>query len=180
MAANDGQGNLYRRVALAIAVLAVLAIGATTVASDDAGAETVAKQSGKQVFPLPAKHTFGDGFGAGRGHQGQDIFAKCGKKIVAAHAGRVQESASEASAGNYVVIDGDGTEWDYVYMHMAKKGIAKQGQRLAAGDVVGFNSDTGNASGCHLHFEMWDPAGWYEGGKAKDPLKFLKSWDRYS
>ncbi len=27
-----------------------------------------------QVFPVPAPHTFGDGFGAGRGHQGVDIF----------------------------------------------------------------------------------------------------------
>ena len=65
-------------------------------------------------------------------------------------------------------------------MHMKKSGIAKQGARLSEGDLVGFNSDTGNASGCHLHFEMWDPSGWYEGGRAKSPTKFLKSWDAYS
>lgn len=138
------------------------------------------RQSGKHVFPLPARHTYGDGFGAGRSHQGQDIFAKCGKKIVAARGGKVQYSGYHPDAGNYVVIDGTGTDWDYIYMHMKKKGIAKDGARVGTGDLVGFNSDTGNASGCHLHFEMWDPSGWYEGGRAKAPTKFLKSWDRYS
>jgi len=39
-----------------------------------AGAE--ADETG--VFPISGKHSYGDGLGAGRGHQGQDLLAKCG------------------------------------------------------------------------------------------------------
>ncbi|MET0750985.1 MAG: hypothetical protein ABWZ43_07970, partial [Solirubrobacterales bacterium] len=34
-------------------------------------------------FPLSARHTYGDGFGAGRGHEGQDLFARCGSAVLA-------------------------------------------------------------------------------------------------
>ena len=61
------------------------------------------------VFPLQARHSYGDGFGAGRDHQGQDVFAKCGSKLVAARSGRVQTVDSHGSAGNYIVIDGNST-----------------------------------------------------------------------
>ncbi len=134
----------------------------------------------RHMFPLRAKHTYGDGFGAGRSHKGQDVFATCGKKIRAARGGRVQYSGYHSAAGYYTVIDGRGTGWDYVYMHLEKRGRAKEGERLRTGAVLGRNSDTGNASGCHLHFEMWSPTGWYEGGDPRPPTKQLKKWDRYS
>ena len=57
-------------------------------------------------FPLTAKHSYGDGFGAGRGHQGQDVFAKCGATMRAARGGRVQWNKTHSAAGNYLVIDG--------------------------------------------------------------------------
>jgi len=40
--------------------------------------------------------------------------------------------------------------------------------------------ETGDASACHLHFEMWAAPGWYEGGSPIDPLSYLEKWDRYS
>jgi murein DD-endopeptidase MepM/ murein hydrolase activator NlpD len=40
--------------------------------------------------------------------------------------------------------------------------------------------ESGNASGCHLHYEMWSPPGWYEGGTFMDPAPYLKAWDKYS
>jgi murein DD-endopeptidase MepM/ murein hydrolase activator NlpD len=144
------------------------------------GERHAAKQQGQHLFPVPAKHTYGDGFGAGRDHQGQDVFARCGKKIVAARGGRVQVSGTHGSAGNYVVIDGAGTKWDYAYMHLQKR-PPKEGTRIGTGEVIGFVGESGNASGCHLHFEMWDAPGYYEGGKARRSVtKHLKSWDRYS
>ena len=39
-------------------------------------------------FPVRGGHTYGDGYGAGRGHRGQDVFADCGTTLVAARAGR--------------------------------------------------------------------------------------------
>ena len=44
-------------------------------------------------FPLLGRHTYGDGFGAGRNHQGQDLFASCGTRVVAARGGRIQTRA---------------------------------------------------------------------------------------
>lgn len=174
-----GHSRLYERAALGVAILAVAVVGVSA-ASDDAGARTVAKQQGQHVFPVPANHTYGDGFGAGRGHQGQDILARCGKKVVAARGGTVQVSASHSAAGNYIVIDGQGTRWDYAYMHLKKRDLPREGARIGTGEVVGLLGRTGNATACNLHFEMWDPPGYYEGGKAKPPTKHLKSWDRYS
>ncbi len=134
----------------------------------------------KHRFPLRARHTYGDGLGAGRGHKGQDIFAKCGKKIRAVKGGKVQYSGYHSSAGNYVVIDGRGTGRDYVYMHLQKRSLPKTGDRIRTGELVGFNGETGNASGCHLHFEMWSGPGWYEGGNPMSPTKPMKRWDSWS
>ena len=83
--------------------------------------------------------------GAGRGHQGQDVFAKCGTKIVAARGGKVQTNAYQSAAGYYVVIDGKKTGKDYVYMHMEKKGRPKEGSRVRTGEMIGRESDTGDA-----------------------------------
>jgi murein DD-endopeptidase MepM/ murein hydrolase activator NlpD len=132
------------------------------------------------IFPLRGKHSYGQGLGAGRGHQGQDVFAKCGTKIVAARGGRVQVNAYQSAAGYYLVIDGAKTGRDYVYMHMLQRGRPKVGTRVHPGDVIGYESDTGDAQGCHLHFELWSAPGWYEGGHVLNPTRPLKKWDKYS
>ena len=133
------------------------------------------------VFPVPSKHTYGQGIGAGRGHQGQDLLATCGRKIVAARAGRVQSVASQSSAGNYIVIDGDGTGVDTVYMHLARRAIPREGSRVGKGEKIGTVGRTGNATACMLHFEKWSAPGYYEGGQySRSVTKALKSWDKYS
>ena len=134
-------------------------------------------------FPLPSKHTFGDGFGAprdGHTHQGVDVFAPCGVPLVAAHSGVVKAKAFQGSAGNYVVIDAAGVKQDYMYAHLQKPAMVVKGQPVTTGQQVGNVGETGNASGCHLHFEIWVGAGWYTGGKPIDPLPTLKYWDSFS
>ena len=137
-----------------------------------------------EKFPVRAKHSYGDGFGAARSghtHQGQDVFAKCGTPLVAARGGRVQYSGYQSGgAGYYVVIDGRHDKHDYVYMHLRKRG-ARKGTRLHTGEQFAKVGDTGNASGCHLHFEVWSKPGWYEGGHAmRSVTKKLKMWDHWS
>lgn len=130
-------------------------------------------------FPVPAKHTYGDGVGAGRDHQGQDVFAKCGKPVLAARRGRVQFRDTHSAAGNYVVIDGAETRVDYVYMHMRLPDMPRRGERVATGERIGRVGQSGNATGCHLHFELWSRPGWYEGGHPKRSVtKQLRRWDR--
>jgi murein DD-endopeptidase MepM/ murein hydrolase activator NlpD len=138
------------------------------------------------AFPVLGPHDYGGAgarFGAGRSghtHQGQDVMADCGLPLVAARGGRVRYSGYEGSAGNYLVIDGKNSPYDTAYMHLAEPSPLKVGDLVRTGQPIGIVGDTGNASACHLHFEIWTAPGWYEGGSPIDPYPFLKRWDAYS
>jgi murein DD-endopeptidase MepM/ murein hydrolase activator NlpD len=175
------KGQLRRGAFAALAAAAALGTTAGMAAgSSGGGLGTDTKAGGKGgVFPVRAKHTYGDGLGAGRGHEGQDILAGCGKKIVAAKGGRVRIIDYQASgAGNYVVVSG--RRFDYVYMHLKRKPGVRKGERLRAGEKIGIVGSTGRSTACHLHFEMWSSPGWYKGGGVVNPKPFLKRWDRTS
>jgi murein DD-endopeptidase MepM/ murein hydrolase activator NlpD len=136
------------------------------------------------VFPVAGRHDFGGAgadFGSGRAghsHQGHDVFARCGTPLIGARGGRVQASKFHAAAGHYVVIDADGSGTDYVYMHLAERSPFSRGDEVATGQRIGAVGDSGNARGCHLHFELWSAPGYYEGGQPFDPLPALKAWKR--
>ena len=133
------------------------------------------------AFPVAGKHSYGEfaaSFGGGRGHEGHDVFAACGTPIVAARGGVVKQKTFHTAAGNYVVIDADGTGEDMAYMHLREPSPLQKGDRVGTGERIGLVGDTGRASGCHLHFELWTAPGWYSGGHPIDPLPFLKAWDR--
>jgi murein DD-endopeptidase MepM/ murein hydrolase activator NlpD len=138
------------------------------------------------AFPILGTHEFGMGsgrFGAprsGHTHEGQDVMAACGTPLVAARGGLVQYAGYQAAAGNYVVIDGRGTGYDFMYAHLAEPSPLHSGETVRTGQPIGLVGDTGDAQGCHLHFEMWGPPGWYEGGSPFDPLPYLEKWDAYS
>jgi murein DD-endopeptidase MepM/ murein hydrolase activator NlpD len=137
----------------------------------------------RHIFPIRGAHTMGTGaaaFGGGRGHQGQDVFAKCGTPLVAARGGRVKFKRYHSAAGYYIVIDGDGTGYDYTYMHLREASLVDQGDHVYTGQPIGFVGDTGRAHGCHLHIEVWKAPGWYSGGSPIDPLPLLTAWDKAS
>jgi murein DD-endopeptidase MepM/ murein hydrolase activator NlpD len=137
-------------------------------------------------FPVRGRHDYGGAsarFGAGRTghiHQGQDVLAACGTPLVAARGGVVRFAAFQSKAGNYVVIDGEGTDVDYAYMHLAQPALVRTGDKVATGQRLGDVGRTGDATACHLHFELWTGPGWYEGGSPFDPLPFLTAWDAQS
>lgn len=144
------------------------------------GSRTVKLYSNK--FPVRARHSYGDGYGAGRGHDGQDIFARCGSPLQAAHSGRVTNVRFQpGGAGHYVVISGEKTSLDYTYMHLRGRGIkVREGQYVNAGDAIGKVGESGDARGCHLHFELWRGA-WYGGGHpSRDVGRVTHRWDRWS
>lgn len=138
------------------------------------------------VFPIRGGHAFGlsaGRFGAGRSghsHQGQDTFAACGTRLVAARGGRVQYAGYQGAAGNYLVIDGAGTTRDFMYAHLRSRALVGKGDRVYTGQTIGYVGDTGDAVGCHLHFEILTAPGWYQGGSPIDPLPALRAWDRVS
>ena len=132
------------------------------------------------VFPIRGRHDLGqsttNGFGGGRGHQGQDMFARCGMPLAAVVDATVQFAGWQSRAGNYLVLQ-DGGKTSYVYMHMRDPARVEKNERVVAGQRVGYVGQTGRADGCHLHFELWAAPGWYEGGEAVDPLPELRRWD---
>lgn len=136
------------------------------------------------LFPIRGRHDLGqtetNDFGGGRGHKGQDMFAACGTRVAAARGGTVKFAGYHSAAGNYVVIDAAGTDVDYVYMHMRDTPLVRTSQRVFTGQQLGVVGETGRATGCHLHFELWSAPGWYDGGSAFDPLPSLRAWDAYS
>ncbi len=128
------------------------------------------------IYPIRGPHELWDGFGGARNHQGADIGAACGTPLVAALPGKVEFNKYEPRAGNYLVIDLKGTDADIIYMHMVEPSPLKVGQAVNAGQPVGNVGDTGNASGCHLHFEYWTGEAW-RGGEAVDPVPYLTRWE---
>ena len=135
-----------------------------------------------QVFPVAGPHTFGDGFGAARGsgriHQGQDIMAACGTPLVSVSRARVKYVAFQRLAGNYVVLRYKKLHQDYVYAHLIAPASVAKGQVVQAGQQIGNVGQTGDATACHLHFELW-LGKWYRGGHPVDPMPYLQTWPGY-
>jgi len=139
-------------------------------------------------YPLTGPHNYGNldvtGFGVKRAdgsiHTGQDIIADCGTKIVAAHDAVVKSAGYSTGYGNYVVLTGHGTRFDFVYGHMKGRSRVGAGKRVHAGQRLGSVGKTGTDSGvCHLHFELWKGR-WFAGGSRTDPLPHLRAWDKTS
>jgi murein DD-endopeptidase MepM/ murein hydrolase activator NlpD len=139
------------------------------------------------VFPLRGEFSYGGPdakFGAkrnGHTHQGQDIFAAEGLPVVAPRAGTIEYvQFQEGGAGWYVVLHGDGEDYDYAFMHLQENSIpVVKGEHVDQGQRLGSVGHTGDAQGNHLHFEVWQGA-WFNGGHAIDPLPFLEQWQQWS
>jgi murein DD-endopeptidase MepM/ murein hydrolase activator NlpD len=178
-------GKLQKEGLYTFRVTAVSAAGqrAVSARASDAEPDPAAFQFLRNEFPIRGPHGYGEyaaRFGGGRGHQGQDVFASCGTPLVAARGGTVKFKQYHARAGNYIVIDGQKTGIDYAYMHMRKPAIVNASDRVRTGQLIGYVGRTGDASACHLHFEMWKAPGWYDGGSPFDPLPPLMAWDKTS
>jgi hypothetical protein len=130
----------------------------------------------KIVFPVLGTATYVDDFGdvrAGGRHQGIDMLAAKRSLALAAEAGRVEFWTRSATAGCMLYLHGQsGTDYDYIHLNndlTAKndnrgkcvagtayaKGL-KNGTKVAAGQVIGYVGDSGDANGLHphLHFEV--------------------------
>jgi murein DD-endopeptidase MepM/ murein hydrolase activator NlpD len=98
---------------------------------------------------------YGDSWGAprsgGRSHEGVDMLAPMGTPIYAVVSGVVNFKQNRLG-GNAVSLVGDNGN-RYYYAHLSSYEGASR--RVTQGEVIGYNGDTGNATGTpHLHFEV--------------------------
>jgi murein DD-endopeptidase MepM/ murein hydrolase activator NlpD len=181
-----------RRVVAAMAVIAVsvamFGAGEALAQSGGVGSPggtpappSTTAPAGSMVFPVSGPHTIGQGFGAarsGHSHQGQDIMAACGTPLVAVTRTKVKFVSKQSLAGNYVVIRNKKLHQDYMYAHLATRASVTKGQIVMPGQQIGIVGQTGDATACHLHFELW-LGKWYRGGHPVNPLPYLQTYAGY-
>jgi peptidoglycan LD-endopeptidase LytH len=105
----------------------------------------------------------------GRHHQGIDIFAKHGTAVRSTTDGLIVRVGQNRLGGNVVWIMGPGRQTHY-YAHLSHFGAFELGDRVMAGDIIGYVGDTGNARGTphHLHYGVYQ-----FGGAAINPFPLL-------
>jgi murein DD-endopeptidase MepM/ murein hydrolase activator NlpD len=81
-----------------------------------------------------------------------------GGNVYAITSGTIQSTKSGSRSGLFLSLRGDDGH-AYWYMHLSGF-AASPGQRVSAGQLIGYNGDTGNARGTtpHIHFE-YHPGG---------------------
>jgi len=99
-------------------------------------------------------------------HDGIDIAAALGTPIWAIATGRVV-LAGRVSDGAVVVEIEHGAGVISLYGHLNPKLSVREGDSVVAGQVLGLVGLTGNTTGPHLHFEI------YDSGVPVDPLLIL-------
>lgn len=99
-------------------------------------------------------------------NEGIDIELAEGTEVRASADGKVLFSASHGGFGNMVIIQHN-ERFISVYAHL-QANVAKEGQSIKQGELVGFSGMTGVAATPRLHFEI------REYSKPVDPLKYLK------
>ncbi len=129
-------------------------------------------------------------------HDGMDLATFCGDRIVAAHEGtvlaagrkydrsigwvgdlqpyldRLDAKALWATLPIVVVID-DGNGYRSIYAHL-REAVVKKGDTVKAGQLIGYEGQTGRASGCHLHYGLFSPLEQATFGIDPDVVKRMK------
>jgi murein DD-endopeptidase MepM/ murein hydrolase activator NlpD len=113
-------------------------------------------------------------FGVGRYHNGKptgdyhaglDLRGAMGTPIHVAADGTVKLAEQFSLHGGTVAVDhGQGLE--SMYLHMSQI-AAKSGERVKAGDVIGYVGSTGRSTGPHLHWTL------YANGEPIDPNQWV-------
>ncbi|RYD73687.1 MAG: M23 family metallopeptidase [Sphingobacteriales bacterium] len=103
-----------------------------------------------------------------RKHEGIDIFGTFRSPVIATNNGTVTRVNENNLGGKVIWFRPEGKDYTLYYAHLDEQ-IAREGQKVLAGDTLGLMGNTGNAktTPTHLHFGIYTFAG------AIDPLPFV-------
>lgn len=122
----------------------------------------------------PVEGRFSSGFGmrkhpqTGRQqfHSGVDFSAPRGTPVRATADGVVSLAGWSKGNGMVVVVE-HGHGFSTVYAHNSRIDV-KAGQTVKRGQAIAAAGATGNATGPHVHYEVW------KGGRSVDPSSFIR------
>jgi murein DD-endopeptidase MepM/ murein hydrolase activator NlpD len=99
-------------------------------------------------------------------HQGIDFTATTGTEIYATGNGVIKEVIyGDRGYGNHVIIS-HGFGYETLYGHMSKI-VARTGQKVNRGDIIGNVGSTGTSTAPHLHYEV------HKSGNPINPINFF-------
>jgi murein DD-endopeptidase MepM/ murein hydrolase activator NlpD len=99
-------------------------------------------------------------------HRGVDIAVPQGTPILVTADGIVSFPGWTESGGNVIVVE-HGHGYSTYYAHN-KANAVEFGQRVRRGEVIGYAGATGNATGSHVHYEVW------RNDRAVNPYKYIQ------
>lgn len=164
-AAEEREGQLARQAAAMDAGQQAGSSTSGTVEGTPSGPVVDPPSGGGIVCPLPGsvfRDSWGDPRSGGRSHGGVDMMAAVGLPVLAPVSGVVTHG-SDTLGGLHFQLTGDDGRY-YYGAHLSGYG---QGGRVSAGTVIGYNGETGNAVGAHLHFEI------HVGGVQVNPYPYV-------
>ncbi len=157
----------------------VASSGDGTAVADASSAPSSSRSSGIDALPMQGPCWFSDDWGdfrgAGRRHEGTDLFAAVGSYVYAVVDGTLTRRAWDQpglrSGNAWWLTAADGSGTFYFYAHLADFAPELSvGSQVEAGQIIGFMGNTGNSAFPHLHFEI-HPGG----GGAVNPYPLLRS-----
>ena len=186
------------RLAIVVSLAAAAALGSATASPPAAAAE--AEDAAPEDFVMTRflhdgiidgfSDTWGAGRSGGRRHQGTDVIAPKGTPVHAVADGFVEAMEDGPRSGFYVRLRhaDDWVTW-YIHLNNDTPGTddgaggpevafapgLEVGDFVAAGDVIGYTGDSGNAESrvAHTHFEL------QHNDRYRNPYPYLKAaWDR--
>jgi murein DD-endopeptidase MepM/ murein hydrolase activator NlpD len=98
---------------------------------------------GYRIHPITEKRGF---------HSGVDLAAVEGAEVSAAMDGRVVETGSDETYGEYVVLNHGNVSTKYAH---CSRTLVSPGDRVRQGEAIALVGNTGLSTGPHLHFEVW-------------------------
>jgi murein DD-endopeptidase MepM/ murein hydrolase activator NlpD len=132
--------------------------------------------------PVDSKFKVTQGYGAKSKlyksgmHKGVDFGVPVGTPVYACVAGVVTDLHWGAAFGNHIILAcnnfADGTPGLWLgFMHLSKIKV-KPGQKIKAGQIIGYSGASGHVTGPHLHVEVQKAAHWNAYGSV-NPAKWI-------